>query len=214
MLNLDSDSILLQVRSICSRARHCLLLALTIFKKMDELFLLPSSPVAMPRAYWHPQRERQLSSQVMLVKPSTEEFARVQQAIENASPDAYDMEIMNDLYYDSCFVIPHRRYDLLTGEFRSDDNHSQYLGSSEEVWDPRAVLVEAKFLHFSDWPVPKPWIRATPQLIEQESPNCTHQEGFDDTSLTTCADRDLWLAFYEDFAKRRKEVCDMDLRQP
>jgi len=49
---------------------------------MDELFHLPSSPVAMPRAYW---LDNQLSSQLLLIQPSVEEFARVKTAIEAAN---------------------------------------------------------------------------------------------------------------------------------
>jgi hypothetical protein len=31
-----------------------------------------------------------------------------------------DMEIVNNLYGKCCLILPHRQYDLLTGEFRSD----------------------------------------------------------------------------------------------
>ena len=122
---------------------------------MDELFTIPPAPVAMPRAYWLDFKQRTLSSQLILLQPSQLEYARIAKAI-NEEASGYDMEIMNTLYRDSCFVLPHRPYDLLTGEFRSD-KHADYLGSKEEVWDPDEVFKEAKFLHFSDWPVPKVW---------------------------------------------------------
>jgi hypothetical protein len=121
---------------------------------MDELFLAPSAPVAMPRAYWLDFNERTLSSQLVLIEPSEFEFNRVMKAMNEAKSDDYDMEIVNNLYKDSALILPHRPYDLLTGEFRSD-KHSDYLGSSEEAWDPDKAFKEAKFLHFSDWPVPK-----------------------------------------------------------
>lgn len=121
---------------------------------MDELFLLPPCPVAMPRAYWLNPNDRVLSSQVMLIQPSKLEFGRIMDAINNASSKDYDMEIMNNLYRDSALVLPHRPYDLLTGEFRGN-NHTAYLGNQLEEWDPYAVKAEAKYLHFSDWPVPK-----------------------------------------------------------
>ena len=121
---------------------------------MDELFLMPPSPVAMPRAYWLNPDDRVLSSQLILLQPSEFEYDRVAKATREAAESEYDMEIMNKLYRDSCFILPHRPYDLLTGEFRLD-SHSPYLGNAEEVWDPEATLKEAKFLHFSDWPMPK-----------------------------------------------------------
>ncbi|EAQ83433.1 hypothetical protein CHGG_09837 [Chaetomium globosum CBS 148.51] len=119
VLSLDSDSVVLQ--------------------SMDELFLLPSCPIAMPRAYWLYPDTKILSSQLVLVEPSEREFSRVMAKVDVAGRDDYDMEIVNYLYGDTALVLPHRR--ISAGE--------------SEVWDPVAVFNEAKFLHFSDWPVPK-----------------------------------------------------------
>lgn len=121
---------------------------------MDELFLLPSHPVAMPRAYWLNPDDRVLSSQLLLIRPSKFEFDRIMEAIKTAEPNDYDMEIANNLYKESALILPHRPYDLLTGEFRGK-SHEAYLGNALERWDPYAVFHEAKFLHFSDWPVAK-----------------------------------------------------------
>ncbi|KAL4955664.1 nucleotide-diphospho-sugar transferase [Aspergillus filifer] len=118
----------------------------TILQPMDELFLLPLCPVAMPRAYWLNPADRTLSSQLLLIQPSF----RIQ--------PYYDMEIDNDLYRDSVLILTHRPYDLLTGEFRSKKH--------------TAVLREAKYLHFSDWPVPKPWLHASSDVVEAEQPSC------------------------------------------
>nr|POE87707.1 glucose n-acetyltransferase 1 [Quercus suber]POF00915.1 glucose n-acetyltransferase 1 [Quercus suber] len=169
----------------------------TVLKSMDELFLLPSAPVAMPRAYWL-EDEPTLSSQLVLVEPSTFEFDRILHAMDNLSSGDFDMEIVNHLYAKDCFIIPHRKYDLLTGEFRAE-KHRNYLGSEEEVWDPEKALDEAKFLHFSDWPVPKPWITAPDSLWQEHMPKCTLENGTKD-----CRNRDKWLWIYEDFKTRRK----------
>ncbi|QKX54216.1 uncharacterized protein TRUGW13939_01301 [Talaromyces rugulosus] len=159
----------------------------TILQPMDELFLLPSAPVGMPRAYWLDFNDRVLSSQLVLIEPSEFEFNRISASIASAGSTEYDMEI-----------------------FRSK-KHADYLGNSEEAWDPEKVLNEAKFLHFSDWPVPKPWIAASPSVIQEKQPTCdlnpaTGQE--DD-----CRARDIWLGVYEDFAKRRKNVCDLSVER-
>ena len=122
---------------------------------MDELFLLPPVPVAIPRSYWLPEYEPvKVSSQIVVIQPSKKEFARVERAIAAAGRSDYDMEIINTLYKDSALILPHRPYDLLTQVFHWT-NHSAYLGDPDEVWDPEAVLKEAKFLHFSNWPIPK-----------------------------------------------------------
>ena len=172
---------------------------LKFLQPMDELFLLPSAPVGMPRAYW---LEDTLSSQLVLAEPSEFEFDRIQRAFESRGSKDFDMEIVNDLYGKSCFIIPHRKYDLLTGEFRSGD-HSKYLGNTEEVWDPDKVLDEAKFLHFSDWPYPKPWIQAPQSTTDQHKPECHELEG----GKMDCRDQQKWLWFYSDFRERRSRVC-------
>lgn len=170
----------------------------TILQNMDELFLLPPAPVAMPRAYWLWPDQPVLSSQLMLVQPSAEEFARVESKIASAGRNDYDMEIVNQLYGDSALIIPHRPYNLITGEFRGG-NHSRYLGSVGERWDPVAAFNEAKFLHFSDWPVPKPWRSISDQVMDENQPECEVVEGRED-----CTARELWKGFYSDFQERRK----------
>ncbi|KAE8350637.1 nucleotide-diphospho-sugar transferase [Aspergillus coremiiformis] len=172
----------------------------TLLQPMDELFLLPSSPVAMPRAYWFNTTDLRLSSQVMLVQPSAFEFDRIMKSVDIAGPSTYDMDIMNNLYKGNALILPHRPYDLLTGEFRRED-HSLYMGNSLEQWDPSVVLEEAKYIHFSDWPILKPWFQTSEETIEAQQPTCN-------TNTTTgeeiCRARNLWREFYSEFVKRRK----------
>lgn len=168
----------------------------TVLQTMDELFLMPPCPVAMPRAYWLFPENKILSSQLMLVQPSEVEFDRVMKTMETAERNDYDMEIVNDLYIDQAMILPHRPYDLLTGEFRGKD-HKNYLGTDREEWDPVAIFNEAKFLHFSDWPVPKPW-KPNPALRKQNQPACEDKNGVED-----CTARTLWNGFYDDFVERR-----------
>ncbi|KAI1136832.1 glycosyltransferase family 8 protein [Hypoxylon sp. FL0543] len=169
----------------------------TILQTMDELFLIPPCPVAMPRAYWLFPKEKILSSQLMLVQPSEVEFQRIMEKMESAGRNDYDMEIVNQLYADTAMVLPHRPYDLITGEFRGDD-HQNYLGTDREEWDPVAIFNEAKFLHFSDWPVPKPWIPMSDSMRQDKQPKCVTKNGQED-----CSARELWNGFYNDFAQRR-----------
>ncbi|KAK2592545.1 N-acetylglucosaminyltransferase [Conoideocrella luteorostrata] len=170
----------------------------TILQPMDELFLLPPCPVAMPRAYWLYPDKQILSSQVMLVQPSVVEFERIMAEVERSGSNDYDMEIVNNLYKDQALILPHRPYDMLTAEFRTED-HAQYLGSDREKWDPVAMFNEAKFLHFSDWPVPKPWIKTPDSVREEKQPKCHESNG-----VESCVERQLWNGFYTDFAERRQ----------
>lgn len=163
----------------------------TVLQHMDELFLLPPAPVAMPRAYWLSQPH--LSSQLVLIQPSAQEFLRIANAVNNASSVEFDMEIVNNLYGKDSLIIPHRNYNLVTGEFRALD-HQGYLGNEYEQWDPEAIYNEAKFLHFSDWPMPKPWLEAHPKVQEETQPACVESD---------CRARDLWNGFYSDFKLRR-----------
>jgi hypothetical protein len=169
---------------------------------MDELFFLPSCPVAIPRAFWLNPDDHVLSSQIFIIQPSAMEFERVSRAIASAGPNDYDMEIVNQLYGNSAMIIPHRRYDLLTRAFRENLSEA-YLGNDVEKWDPDKVLKEAKFLHFSDWPVPKPWV-PNYQKMEELKPECEAEN--------VCRAREIWMGFYSDFARRRKvTVSSQDL---
>lgn len=191
---------------------------------MDELFLIPPCTVAMPLAYWllddSPPRYI-LASHVMLVQPSTAEFARIVGMVESSALNEYDMEVLNDMYHDTATVIPHRPYGMLSSEFRRStidredeksevpltrkkehpqQRHTSYLGSDTEIWDPTVTYNEAKFIHFSDWPIPKPWIRMNESEKRKYQPDCVKQAdgNFD------CSERIIWNELYEDFWHRRE----------
>lgn len=175
----------------------------TVLQPMDELFLLPRAPVAMPRAYW--LENGQLSSQVVLVEPSEFEFERIVTAMNTKNESEYDMEIVNDLYAKDCLILPHRKYDLLTGEFKSE-SHRAYMGSDQENWDPDRVLKEAKFVHFSDWPMPKPWQSHSEVQSKEAMPPCRPASS-SSAGKEDCRDQMAWKSVYQDFLDRRKKVC-------
>ena len=174
----------------------------TLLQHMDELFLLPPATVALPRAYWLKSDPPSFTTALALLQPSKTEFARVARAIASAKDGVFDMEIINALYGHDCMVLPHRRYTLLTGEFRNVDRkgHAAYLGNEDEAWDEDAALREAKFLHFSDWPMPKPWLYAQRATVLDVQPKCVRRPGGEED----CHARELWLGFYSDFRTRRR----------
>ncbi|KAJ5741200.1 uncharacterized protein N7511_008517 [Penicillium nucicola] len=176
----------------------------TMLQHMDELFFLPPCPLAFPRAYWLDPDHRVMTSYLMIIEPSELEFDRIVTATATSQTSDYDMEIVNAIYRDHALIIPHRPYTLLTGEFR-EVVHAKYLGSSREVWNPQKALMEAKTVHFSDWPVPKPWVDFPSNAMNEHKPSCHWNvtSGGDDD----CRDRDYWLGIYFDFNNRRKNVC-------
>ena len=171
---------------------------------MDELFFLPTSPVAMPRAYWLDRFY--LSSLLVVIEPSVESWQRVQSAMENHEGHDYDMEILNKVFGDSAIVIPPRRYALLSQTFGHEDAEREaYLGSPSEEWNARKLLEESKFIHFSDWPLPKPWLKATEKQIAEQQPPCRSvPEGKSD-----CTDQEAWLKLRNDFSERRLVSYDL-----
>lgn len=184
----------------------------TILQNMDELFFLPPARVAMPRAYWDNPRSGKLTSLLVLIEPSYAEYQALMEAsrpvvhgqiVTNSTPghEMYDMELLNERYGGSALVLPHRQYGLLTGEFRTKD-HRNFLGNDYEKWDPDRVLSEAKLVHFSDWPLPKPWVMWPQALLAEMLPKCDVKPGTDEES--GCRDREVWRELYEDFRRRRK----------
>jgi lipopolysaccharide biosynthesis glycosyltransferase len=189
VLALDSDSIILQ--------------------NLDELFLLQDAPLAMPYVYWGEPTGFSYSSQILLIRPSAKTFKFIESAIKKAKPDEYDMDILNSLFKNNILRIPQRPYNLLSGEFRRR-NHDAYLRSLPRPfgrnikWDPDFILSEAKFVHFSDWPIPKPWMRAKKEELNRYMPKCVQSEWF---GASDCRDRAVWLKLYYDFAVKRQAIC-------
>ncbi|KAK1675759.1 glucose N-acetyltransferase [Colletotrichum godetiae] len=169
----------------------------TLLQNIDGLFHSPPAPVAVPRAYWLYPEKKIVASHIMLVQPSVAEFSRIVAKVERAEKEEYDMEIINDLYKDSAMILPHRPYGLLTRSF-GGDHQDYYLGNDKEIWDAVTVFNEAKYLHFSDWPMHKPWLKSSESLIKERQPDCVMRNGTED-----CTARELWHSFYTDFRARR-----------
>ena len=179
---------------------------ITLLSSLDELFALPPTPIAMPRAYWYESHPLPLTSLVMVIEPNVEEFERFKSVVSGGNnlvpvnAHKFDMELVNDRFGDSAMVLPHRQYALLTGEFRQH-NHSAFFGNTFEAWDAEKVFKEAKLVHFSDWPLPKPWIMWPAAGLAEMQPDCGgSHEG-------TCAERKIWKHLYDDFRQRRKDIC-------
>ncbi|KAF2174004.1 glycosyltransferase family 8 protein [Zasmidium cellare ATCC 36951] len=189
---------------------------ITLLQHMDDLFLAPSAAVAMPRAYWSDTKpsEWPLTSLLMLIEPNPLEMKNFIDILMSwkLKPGFqigrnYDMDLLNHRFGASAMVLPHRAYAMLSAEFRQKD-HSAYLGTingprermSKLTWDPDHAYQEAKLIHFSDWPLPKPWIMWPHEGLAEMQPDC-------DGSKLGCREREIWKGLYSDFRKRRKDLC-------
>ena len=171
----------------------------TLRGNLDALFFLPEAPVVLPKAYW--LGKPKLSSHIMVLQPSREMFGKIEKAITWASRGTYDMEIVNKIFGSSCSILPHQPYALLTGEFGSSDHmHAAFMEDSGE-WDPEKVLEQAKFIHFSDYPFPKPWQETTAEQQDAAVPPCVdNNQGW----KVDCRVREIWINLYKDFKERRR----------
>lgn len=171
-----------------------------LLDSIDELFFVPPATAVMPRAYW--VNTPHMSSHIMVLTPSTDAFHDVQRTIDRkAGYGFYDMEVMNHVFGRNCQVMPCEPYALLTGELRRGD-HAAFLesgsGHSEHGWDHDVVLNEAKLVHFSDHPLPKPWL-ATDEEIMAAKPDCS----FFAELGKECRAQDIWMDFYKTFRNKR-----------
>jgi alpha-N-acetylglucosamine transferase len=180
-----------------------------VLNNMDHLFLSALAPVAVPRAYWLNEadtsiKDQMLGSHVMLIEPNQGNFQRI--IDEAKSSGAFDMEVLNHLFRDSAMILPHRRYALLTGEFRTKD-HSRYLSEDKDAeWNAMAEASRAYLVHFSDWPLPKPWLPHSEQQWQEVLPECPEDDVATE-DRPRCADRFMWTGFYEDYHAAQKAVC-------
>jgi len=173
-------------------------------QNLDELFLIPQAPVAMPYVYLGKQEGWQFSTQVMLITPSANSFTQISDAIRGAQSTEYDTTILETLFHGQIIKIPQRPFALLSGEYRRT-SHRQYMGLRfPKKWDPDYIQQETRIMHFSDYPLPKPWARASQELLNKNMPQCQRSEWF---GASNCRDREVWMKMYSDYRERRKAVC-------
>lgn len=182
-----------------------------VLHNMDALLLLTEADVAMPYVYWGKSAGWDYTSHLLLLKPSTANFKKVETAVQKAATDEYDVDILKNVFKSKVIRMPQKPYNLLSGEFRRTD-HEAYLSPTSspntfhpsEKWDPEVAINRATYVQFSDWPLPKPWMRASQSKLNTYMPVCQKSEWF---GATDCRDRNVWNKLYSDFEARRMGVC-------
>jgi alpha-N-acetylglucosamine transferase len=182
-----------------------------VLNSMDHYFLAPMAPVAVPRAYWLNEKDTDvakqiLGSHVMLIEPQKERYRQIlKEALRSGD---FDMEVVNRMFKDSAMILPHRRLALLTGEFRKTE-HSQYLAGEEgEEWNAMGEVSRSVLVHFSDWPLPKPWLPRSRKQWENVMPKCSKTD-VETADKPKCADQMMWKSFYETYDMEKKIQCKM-----
>jgi alpha-N-acetylglucosamine transferase len=183
-----------------------------VLNNIDSLFLAPDSPVAMPRAYWLTERESNgtakqiLGSHLMLIEPNTHLYKRIIKEAERSGD--FDMEVLNELFKDSAMILPHRRLALLTGEFRNKDHHKYLAPDEDEEWNAVYEVSKAYLVHFSDWPLPKPWKSHTEAQWQAALPECL-EDDVEKPDRPRCADRFVWTGLYTHYSRDKAAYCEV-----
>ncbi|KPM42818.1 hypothetical protein AK830_g3769 [Neonectria ditissima] len=146
-----------------------------------------------------------LGSHVMLIEPNEARHKKIMD--EALQSGEFDMEVLNYMFRDSAMILPHRRLALLTGEFRTQD-HEKYLALDvDEEWNAMGEVSRAYLVHFSDWPLPKPWKRRTKKQWEDALPEC-RDDDVEREDRPRCSDRVTWMDFYETYDREKKARCN------
>ncbi|KAF2181283.1 glycosyltransferase family 8 protein [Zopfia rhizophila CBS 207.26] len=132
---------------------------------MDHYFLAPLSRLAVPRAYWLGDvdqssfAEQTICSHVMLLQPNEYYYHTIMNETQRSLD--FDMEIINHLFKNSAMILSYRRLALLAGEFRKKEHREYLLEEPDSEWNAHAEVSRSFLVHFSDWPLPKPWMLRT-----------------------------------------------------
>ena len=184
-----------------------------VLNAMDELFFLPPAPLALPYVYWPTESghggEWHFSDQLMVIQPSSTEFANVQSTLQNITGQWSDLEVVDQLFGDMVIRLPQRPYHLLTEEFQHKYwQHEKYLGTSKERWDAEIILRETKLVHFFEPAMPKPWM-ASNTTIAKHVPRCVPSVA----RRPDCRSAMAWYGFYTSYLNRRMNICGKDFAQ-
>lgn len=174
-----------------------------VLRNLDDLAKIDGSQdLVLPEAYYSDHVSsglpKVLSSAFMLIKPSLQLYNIAQAFVQKRSDREFDMEIINKIARSSdvqSSVLPYRKHLLLTGIFR---DHSSYLPDS--MWDAQTEYDEAYYIHFSDAPIPKPWVDDRGASLAKHGPRCP-------VDNPGCDEVRIWKEIYKTFRDEMRELC-------
>lgn len=217
----DSDALVM-------KSLDHLFLAPDSIVSMPEAYYTPARTVA--------NQDPTLSSALMVIRPSEELYEGLLEVTSRKGHAEYDMDVINTLVRTSAYrrrlgLLPWHKYMVLTGIFRDPSKYfhtgsripesppegqasnatSSLLrkdGDENGWWNARKVFDEAYYIHFSDWPIPKPWIDDKGATIQQHGPKC-RDPGLDAKKKGDgdCEEVKVWREIYRLFRDEMRELC-------
>ena len=172
------------------------------YNHFDDLFTLPSTPLAIPRAYWY-QESNYLTSAFMIIEPSAflhqKVIDRLPGGPDHVSGHVLDMDVVNDLAAGWAMLLPHRGLFMLSNDLRDgedDPGHQRYLRASQSglKWDAEKEFSSVRLFHFSE-KGPKQWEG--------------HQRMDSFCKGRTDAGCKAWIQLLDDYLTSVDDVCTM-----
>jgi hypothetical protein len=141
-----------------------------IIANPDHLFqvtLNESHPIAMPRAYWLPNATSLFTSCLIVCQPSENLFQLAYKAFKTTR--MFDMDVLNTAIGNRTLPIPATEAPLIM-LLDLDSGAKEPVLSWFNGLGVERVLQRTSYVHFSTFPVPKPWLM-TPKHVKDIAMN-------------------------------------------
>jgi hypothetical protein len=120
-----------------------------------EVTLNESYPIAMPRAYWLPNASSLFTSCLIVCHPSTYLFQLAYKAFNTTR--MFDMDVLNAAISNRTLPIPSSEAPLIM-LLDLDSGSKEPIRSWFNGLRVENVLQITSYIHFSTYPLPKPWL--------------------------------------------------------
>lgn len=139
------------------------------------------------------------TSLLVVSNPSPRLASRIRSlAAAHNQSGTFDMELLNDAAAGQALILPHRPLTMLSGELRHTVDHSKYIGA-DVTWNATAEFEAAHYIHFSDWPLRKPWLLEDDEIAREALKRCNGVDG--------CEEGELWRTLYDNYRAARRKTC-------
>lgn len=175
------------------------------------------------------------STALMVIKPSDKLSMILSEELNRRLSSDYDMDIINNAFFNSngalkVLTLPHKDFFLITGDFfLTLDNRYNYLADPIDLqfindysikkcnhqnhqpywcyqkYDYISLANKAKIVHFSDYPLAKPWIQSSIQI------QCGTKTGNSRNTLYVekCKNYNAWAYYHNMFIRDRMHICNL-----
>lgn len=172
--------------------------------EVDGLFDLDESPDSDSSLFVQEVGSSDFTDAAVILTPGMDKATRLRDlagevaiAFENStrSGDSIGHEVLRLGLASDATILPRQKYILSTSDLQRI--------APEQL---QSSLVQP-LIHFSDPPLPKPWVMWPNSLMMQVRPKCAVES--DTPRETGCEAREVWMKLYDDYRKRRRDVCGL-----